>query len=102
LFGLTAQQVAESRGWYNPNWHYENEPETQAALDLIASDYFSQSERGAFAPLLDMLLKHGDHFMHLADLTACLRADHALCALYAEPSAWAQGILNVAGSGNWR
>ena len=35
LFGLTAQQVAESRGWYDPRWHYENEEETRAALDLI-------------------------------------------------------------------
>ena len=41
LFGLTAQQVADSRGWYNPHWHYEHEPETRAALDLIFSDYFS-------------------------------------------------------------
>ena len=50
LFGLTAQQVADSRGWYNPRWHYENEPETRAALDLIASNHFSRNERGAFTP----------------------------------------------------
>ena len=31
LFGLTAEQVAGSRGWYNPRWHYENEPETRGA-----------------------------------------------------------------------
>ena len=31
LFGLTADQVVSSRGWYNPHWHYENEPETRAA-----------------------------------------------------------------------
>jgi glycogen phosphorylase len=48
----------------------ENEPETRAALDMIASDYFSQNERGAFTLLHDMLLKNGDHYMHLADLTA--------------------------------
>ncbi len=42
LFGLTAAEVAGSRGWYNPYWHYNNEPETRAALDLIASDYFSR------------------------------------------------------------
>jgi starch phosphorylase len=102
LFGLTAQQVADNRGWYNPTWHRDNEPETKAALDLIANDYFSQHERGAFIPLLDMLIKNGDHYMHLADLTAYLRADHALCALYADPSAWAQkAILNVAGSGKF-
>ena len=28
LFGLTAEQVANSRSWYNPHWHYEHEPET--------------------------------------------------------------------------
>ena len=56
LFGLTAEQVASSRGWYNPRWHYENEPETRAALDLISSNHFSRNEPGVFAPLLDMLL----------------------------------------------
>jgi Carbohydrate phosphorylase len=42
LFGLTAEQVTESRSSYNPFWHYENEPETRAALDLILSDHFSR------------------------------------------------------------
>ncbi|MGB7952229.1 MAG: glycogen/starch/alpha-glucan phosphorylase, partial [Candidatus Binatia bacterium] len=42
LFGLTAEQVAGSRGWYSPWWHYDNEPETRAALDLIFSDHFSR------------------------------------------------------------
>ena len=51
LFGLTAEQVADSRGWYNPHWHYDNEPETRAALDLIFSDHFSRNEPGVFAPL---------------------------------------------------
>src|SRR5207245_3435611 len=27
LFGLSADQVAGSRSWYHPQWHYENEPE---------------------------------------------------------------------------
>jgi starch phosphorylase len=102
LFGLTAQQVADSRGWYSPYWHYEREPETRAALDQIISDYFSQNERGTFTPLHDMLLKNGDHYMHLADLTAYLEADRALCALYADRDAWARkAILNVAGSGKF-
>jgi starch phosphorylase len=36
LFGLTARQVADSRGCYNPHWHYDNESETRAALDLYS------------------------------------------------------------------
>jgi starch phosphorylase len=102
LFGLTADQVANSRGWYNPHWHYDNEPETRAALDLIFSDHFSRHEPGIFAPLRDTLLTHGDHYMHLADLAAYLEADQRLCALYADPGGWAhKAILNVAGSGRF-
>ena len=83
LFGLTAEQVADSRGWYNPHWHYENEPETRAALDLIFSDHFSRDEPGVFAPIRDTLLTHGDYYMHLADLTSYLEADQRLVELYA-------------------
>jgi len=102
LFGLTAEQVAGSRGWYDPRWHYENEPETRAALDLIFSDHFSPDEPGIFAPLRDTLLTHGDHYMHLADLKAYLEADQRLMALFADPDAWARkAILNVAGSGKF-
>ena len=37
LFGLTAEQVAASRGWYNPNWHYENEPQTRRMHSTLFS-----------------------------------------------------------------
>jgi starch phosphorylase len=102
LFGLTAEQVVGSGGWYSPRWHYENEPETRTALDQIASDYFSRYEPGVFAQLYDTLLTHGDHYMHLADLTSYLEADQRLCELYKDPQAWARkAILNVAGSGKF-
>ena len=102
LFGLTAEQVAASRGWYNPHWHYENEAETRAALDLIFSDHFSQNEPGIFAPLRDALLTHGDYYMHLADLTSYVQAQERLGELYGDSGAWARKtILNVAGSGKF-
>ena len=46
LFGLTAEEVLSSRGWYNPHWHYEHEAETRAALDLIFSEHFNSHEPG--------------------------------------------------------
>jgi glycogen phosphorylase len=102
LFGLTAEQVAESRGWYSPRWHYEHEPETRAALDLLFGNHFNPSEAGVFEPLRDALLTHGDHYMHLADLHAYLEASEQLGALYAERDGWARkAILNVAGSGKF-
>lgn len=102
LFGLTAAQVAASRGWYNPQWHYENEPESRAALDLVFSDFFSRNEPGVFAPLRDTLLTRGDHYMHLADMKSYLAADQRLGDLYDDANGWTRkAILNVAGSGNF-
>jgi starch phosphorylase len=102
LFGLTADQVAGSRGWYDPHWHYDNEPETRHALDLISSDYLSRYEPGVFAPLRDALLTHGDHYMHLADLKSYLGADQKLTNTYANSDAWVRkAILNVAASGKF-
>jgi starch phosphorylase len=102
LFGLTAQQVVDSRGWYNPHWHYEHDPETREALDLVFGDYFSRNEPGVFEPLRETLLRQGDHYMHLADLESYLEADERLRALYANPDAWARkAILNVAASGHF-
>ena len=102
LFGLTAEQVADSRGWYSPRWHYDNEPETRAALDLIFANHFSRHEPGIFEPLRETLLTHGDHYMHLADLAAYLEADRRLVELYAKPEDWTRkAINNVASSGRF-
>jgi starch phosphorylase len=102
LFGLTVDEVENSRGSYNPHWHYENAPETRAALDLIFSDHFSRNEPGVFAPMREMLLTHGDYYMHLADLTSYCRAQEAVGALYANPAEWAgKAILNIASSGKF-
>ena len=102
LFGLTAEQVAGSRGWYNPQWHYDHEPETRAALDLIFSNHFSRNEPGVFEPLRAPLLTGGDYYMHLADLKPYLDADGRLCQLYADSAGWARkAILNIAGSGKF-
>jgi starch phosphorylase len=101
LFGLTVEQVENSSAWYNPEWHYEHEPETRAALDLIFADHFSLDEPGIFAPLRDTLLVT-DHYMHLADLTSYVQAQDRLGELYANPHEWARkAILNVASSGKF-
>jgi starch phosphorylase len=102
LFGLSAEQVLNSRGWYKPHWHYENEPETRAALDVIFNDHFSRDEPGIFKPIRETLLERGDYFMHLADLTSYAQAQQQLGALYADADAWTRkAIINVACSGKF-
>jgi starch phosphorylase len=102
LFGLTADEVNSSRGWYNPRWHYEHEPETRKALDMIFSDHFSPDEPGVFEPLRGVLLDHGDTFMNLADLKSYLAADERLIATHRRRDDWARKvILNIAASGKF-
>jgi len=102
LFGLSADDVAKSRAWYSPHWHYQNEPETRAALDLIFSDHFSPHERGVFEPLRKMLFADGDYYMHLADLRSYLEANARVETLYSDSEAWTRkAILNVASSGRF-
>src|SRR5881394_2079474 len=102
LFGLTAEQVAESRGFYNPHWHYDHDPETRAALDLMANNHFSQREPGVFGPILDTLLRHGDHYLHLADLVSYSHAHARLGELYTDQEGWSgKVVLNIAASGGF-
>jgi starch phosphorylase len=101
LFGLTAQQVSDSRGWYDPRWHYDHDPETRAALDLIGAGHFSGSDLKLFQPLYELLM-NGDRYMHLADLKSYLEADQRMRDWYANPREWARkAILNVASSGRF-
>jgi starch phosphorylase len=102
LFGLSAEEVARSRGSYQPQWHYDNDPETRAALDLIASNHFSQNEPGVFTPILDTLLRRGDYYMHLADLKSYGEAHMRAGELYSNEEAWTRkAILNIAASGRF-
>jgi starch phosphorylase len=102
LFGLNAQQVAMSRGWYQPQWHYDNEPEVRAALDAINADAFSAHEPGIFRPIFDALISNGDYYMHLADLQSYLSADQRVIETYQDQEAWTRmAILNVAASGHF-
>jgi starch phosphorylase len=102
LFGLSTEEVANSRGWYHPQWHYDNDPETRAALDLIAGNHFSRNEPGVFTPILDTLLKNGDYYMHLADLKSYSEAQARVDQLYTDREAWLrQAILNIAASGKF-
>jgi glycogen phosphorylase len=102
MFGLTADQVLSGREWYSPHWHYDNDPETRAALDLIFDNHFSADEPGIFEPIRETLLTKGDYYMHLADLAGYVQTQGTVAALYGDRRAWAKkAIHNVARSGKF-
>ncbi len=102
LFGLTADQVAQTRPWYNPYWHYEHDAEIRNALDLIFSGHFNPGEPRVFDPIRDTLLTRGDFYLHLADLRSYSDAHARLGELYLHPHDWdRKAVLNLACSGKF-
>jgi starch phosphorylase len=101
LFGLTAAEVAGSRDWYDPMWHYNQEPDVRRAADFLFSDELSPGEPGVFEPIRQRLLV-GDRYMHLADLRSYTQAQQRVSETYRDRAAWSRkAVLNVAASGRF-
>ena len=65
---------------------------------MIASNAFSPHEPGIFGPIWDTLLPRGDHYMHLADLAAYVKAQDEVGALYLKPEAWTRRAVAERGA----
>jgi len=100
LFGMTAEEVAESRrSFYTGRWNYDRDPELRGAIDLIASGYFAPEEPSLFKPLTDMLLGE-DYFRVTADFRSYADCQRHVEERYLDQAGWARSaILNIAAMG---
>ena len=103
LFGLTTEEVADlRRNGYNSRHYYNANAELKQVLDMIGSGYFSSDEPDRFQPIVDALLRHGDHYLLLADYASYVACHDRVSALYSKPDQWVKkAILNVAGMGKF-
>ena len=103
LFGLTTEEVADlRRTGYNPWDYYHGNPELKQVLDMIGSGYFSPDEPDRFQPIVDALLRYGDHYLLLADYASYVACQERVGALYQRREEWIRkAILNVAGMGKF-
>ena len=97
IFGLTTQQVAETKArGYNPRDYYNNNPELKQVLDMIASGYFSVDEPDRYQVIIDNLLNN-DQYMLLADYASYIETQDKVAKLYHNQDEWMRmAILNVA------
>ena len=78
FFVFAADPVTESRGWYDPHWHYDHESETRAAFERIFSDRLRAVRSRASPTDLRGALSHDDYYVHLPDLGTYRNADRRL------------------------
>lgn len=102
LFGLTTEQVAETKArGYRPYQLYAEDSDLRDVLDLIAGGAFSRGQKDLFRPLVDSLLGD-DPYLLLADFHAYVACQKKVDALWNNPSAWTrQSILNTARMGKF-
>jgi len=102
LFGLTEAQVqAAKANGYRPRAHYEAHAELKAAVDAIATGFFSDGDREVFRPLVQSLMEHDD-YMLFADFPSYVERQGEVDAAYRDRTRWTRmSILNVARSGKF-
>ncbi|BBE50568.1 Maltodextrin phosphorylase [Ferriphaselus amnicola] len=103
LFGLTTGEVEalHQRG-YDAASYYHGNAALKQVLDMISSGYFCPDEPSRYHSVVDALLRHGDHFMLLADYAAYVDCQDRVTELYRDQAEWAKrAILNVAGMGKF-
>jgi starch phosphorylase len=103
LFGMSVEEVANlDRQGYNPQSYYNKNLELKKALDMIANGYFCPDEPKRYQEVVDALLKHGDHYMLLADYASYVACQEKVSELYRDQKEWTKrAILNVAGMGKF-
>ncbi|MBT8135449.1 MAG: glycogen/starch/alpha-glucan phosphorylase, partial [Gammaproteobacteria bacterium] len=101
IFGMTAAEVlAQREAGYRPAEIAAQNAELSAALELIASGYFSPNQADEFRGLIDQLLHDGEHFLVLADYEAYVRSQNEVDDLYSNPDEWTRkAVLNMVNMG---
>ncbi len=103
IFGLTADEVAETRkSGYDPRQFYEENPELHQTIDMIASGHFSPADPDLFQPVVRSLLEQDDRYMLLADYADYIGQQDQVNAEYQDPHLWTRkSILNAAHMGKF-
>jgi hypothetical protein len=102
-FGLTDEQIQELlRKGYDPKQVYQSNDVLRATLDSISQNMFSPREPGLFQPIVDSLLRGGDHYLVLADFADYARCQREVSKAFGSWSDWTRkSILTVAGMGRF-
>jgi len=100
LFGLTAEEVTQTRQHYDPNTIINNDPHLGRVMDLLEAGFFNPYEPGLFADIVGSIRDPHDPWVVAADFADYVRAQEAAAAAYRDREHWLRmSILNTAASG---
>jgi starch phosphorylase len=87
---------------YDPAAIYESHAELKQALDMVRGGYFSPGQADLFVPIFDSLVRHGDHYMVLADYDSYLKCQENVDKVFLDQKEWIRkAVLNVSRIGRF-
>ncbi|MFZ0790500.1 MAG: glycogen/starch/alpha-glucan phosphorylase [Chromatiaceae bacterium] len=99
LFGLTAAEVDQRRGHYDPNGIIAADAALLEAMSLLESGHFNQFEGGIFDAIIFSIRNAHDPWMTAADFRSYIDAQERAAAAYRDRERWVRmSILNSAHS----
>jgi len=102
LFGLTADEVAQTRGHYNPNQIIDGDEDFQRVMNLLECGHFSQFEPGLFAGIVGAIRSDNDPWVVAADFRSYVDAQQRAGEAYQDQKHWVRmSIFNSAYSGKF-
>ncbi len=102
LFGMTAEEVEEMRGHYDPTAIIAADEDLRRVVQLLRSGHFNQLEHNIFDPILHAITSPSDPWMTAADFRSYVDAQQRVAEAYRDEEHWTRmSILNTAASGRF-
>jgi starch phosphorylase len=102
LFGLNAEQVAETRRDYRPWEIIAADEDLSAVVQLLQCGHFNQFEKNLFDPVIDAISSPHDPWLTVADFRSFVDTQERVAEAYRDRERWTRmSILNTASSGKF-
>ena len=102
VFGLTAQEVEQQRGSYNPGAVIAADTDLDRVMQLLTSGHFNMFEAGIFDPIIAAIKNPHDPWLVAADFRGFVDAQQRAAEAYLDRESWTRmSIVNSAKSGKF-
>ncbi len=102
LFGLTAEEVEDLRGHYDPHAIIEGDDDLARVMRLLESGHFNQFDPGIFDPVIGAIRNPHDPWLVAADFRSYIDAQQQAAVAFRDQENWVRmSIINSATSGKF-
>lgn len=102
LFGLTAQEVEDTRGHYNPAQIIAEDEDLKRVMHLLESGHFNLFEPGIFDEIIQSIYNPHDPWLTAVDFRSYVDAQREVSIAYRDTEHWTRmSIFNTAASGKF-